>query len=621
MPEAIPHSKSRYLALVVVSGAGQGQRVSLDRPLLLGRDPRSRITFSDERVSRHHALVDFVNGRLVLRDLGSRNGTFVNGREINDDVVLSAGDRVRIGKTQLAVISELNPLEDADTDAARSVDTRADVSSQEFDESEDGHLSIDRRHLRRAAVLSSRVSALCRTRHALAAVISAVRKEFQADAAGLYYLVEPFEACFIEGELGPIGELILQFYHLASETPVGTCIQTWDIESGRLAEKGDLLAFAFKVDSERTGAFLLRRDSSRPFDADCIEYASAVAECFRVLPFKDLLCESSNDVLADHLGIIGSSEAMNRVRQQLRTFAATEGTVLLHGESGTGKELSARAIAQLSRRRFGPYVEVNCACMMPDLIEADLFGHEQGAFTGAIKQRIGKLEIADGGTIFLDEIGEIPLDLQAKLLRVLEGQPFYRVGGSELIRTDVRFICATNRNLEMMVREGLFREDLYHRINVLRVILPPLRTHLEDVPELVPFLISRIQEEYPSDREYSVTPKAYRRLLSHSWPGNVRELYNVLQRMILLSSSPVLDEGAIPADIGSDDETTTVSIPRLQMLTEMIERDEITRVLMETNGHKSKAAKILGISRPTLDKKIKSYNLGSLTAGKSQAGS
>ncbi len=605
------------LALMVMSGSRQGKCVGLDTPLLLGRDPRSRLFFSDERISRHHALIDLVEGQAVIQDLGSKNGTFVNGREITDSYTLRLNDRIRLGKTVLAVV----PREDTQSGppSKENIETRADHMEAGLEKMTE-ELQISRGILREATELSARMAALSKTRQALPAIITVIRKAFQSDCVGIFRPGGVREAIHAEGALTLAEDEEARLADYLSQRPMKSRLfpsRNPDGTSDR-PFPDTLLAFPLWVDEERCCPVVMRRNESRPFRPENVGLADTLIECLRALPLQDVLLEGGPKALADNLGIIGSSELLGKVRKSIRTYAPTEMTVLIRGESGTGKELCARALGQLSNRRFGPFVEMNCACMMPELIEAELFGHEKGAFTGAASRRLGKLEIADGGTLFLDEIGEIPKDLQAKLLRVLEGQPFYRLGGNELIRSDVRFICATNRNLEYMAEEGRFRQDLFHRINVLSIEMPPLREHLEDIPELAPYLLSQIREGLPRSREYTITPKAYRRLLSHSWPGNVRELANVLQRTVVLSTGNVIDEGMLPPDIGDDAVSSTLQLPRLQFLTEVLEREEISRALTECNGQKSQAARLLGISRPTLDKKIKVYNLQSLVAARTQ---
>ncbi len=605
------------LSVLVMSGANQGQHFVVDRPILLGRDPKARLRFSDDLISRHHSLIEVVGSKLMIRDLGSKNGTFVNGQEITEPFQLRVNDRVRIGRTLLAVVMESKETRDSSTGAeVTNPDEDYKMDSEPIRE----NIQIKRSTLRRATELTARIGALCKVRHSLSAIVSVIRKEFRADTAGVFMVDPPFEPSFVEGPLQLTEENItfLQSWQLGGSNKAIFVQGKTDVTPLRANTDRMAIAFPLRINEETRAVFILRRDESRAFDHDDLQFAETLSECIRVIPLHKVLSEGQPEMLPDHLGIVGSSEAMQQVRELLRSYAEAVVTVLIRGESGTGKELCARAIAQLSPRRFGPYVELNCACMLPELIEAELFGHERGAFTGAASRRIGKLEIADGGTLFLDEIGEIPIDLQAKLLRVLEGQAFYRLGGTEQIKTEIRFICATNRDLEAMVEEGKFRRDLYHRINILTIELPPLRQHLEDIPELVPYLMNQIKEELPERRDFTVTPKAYRRLLSHSWPGNVRELENMLQRVMLMTDDTRIDEKHIPEGIGDRHDGTTIKLPRLQVLTEMMEREEISRALVEAGGQKSQAAKLLGISRPTLDKKIKTYNLASLTSNRSK---
>ena len=251
--------------------------------------------------------------------------------------------------------------------------------------------------------------------------------------------------------------------------------------------------------------------------------------------------------------IVGRSPSLMAVLDGVRQVAATDATVLVLGETGTGKELIARAVHSHSRRRDKPLIKVNCAALPTGLVESELFGHERGAFSGAIAKRVGRFELAHGGTIFLDEIGELPLELQAKLLRVLQEREFERVGGAAAIKADVRVIAATNRDLLNAVRAGTFREDLYYRLNVFPVRLPPLRERADDIPLLVQFLLNRFGTRI-GKRVDGVTPQTMRRLLAYPWPGNVRELENLLERAVILASGNVIDLDPQPAGVpeGSD---------------------------------------------------------------------
>jgi two-component system nitrogen regulation response regulator GlnG len=364
-------------------------------------------------------------------------------------------------------------------------------------------------------------------------------------------------------------------------------------------------------------------------------------------------------------GIIGSSAAMQTVFKMIGQVAASDVTVMVTGESGTGKELIARAIYQNSLRSQKPYIAVNCAAIPENLIESELFGHEKGSFTGATSQRIGKFELCDGGTIFLDEIGDMALSTQTKILRALQEGEIQRVGSSETIKVNVRMLAATNKPLEEMVKEKTFREDLYYRLNVVRIQLPPLRERMEDVPQLIDFVLKRLARDSKADTK-SISPEALGVLTKYKWPGNVRELENLIYRSavmaqgetILIKDLPLEVVGAVgdldkltQAPFASDSESsapmgsgvanathsdeaqvpeTTVAEPvvgevvqdpfeivyqklRKEQGTNILEhaeREIIACALKEAAGKQVKAAEILGMTRATLRKRIDQYDLG-----------
>jgi DNA-binding NtrC family response regulator len=302
--------------------------------------------------------------------------------------------------------------------------------------------------------------------------------------------------------------------------------------------------------------------------------------------------------------LVSKSPAMQAVFDLARAAARSPSTVLILGESGTGKEVLARAIHLESPRASGPFVAVSCAALPETLLESELFGHEKGAFTGAVARRIGKFEAAHTGTLFLDEIGDISPKLQLDLLRVLEDRRFCRVGGTEPIEVDVRIIAATNRDLRQAVAEGRFREDLYYRLNVIPIRLVPLRERREDIPLLVEDLLERLAAEQGRHVE-GVSAEAMARLVAHDWPGNIRELRNVLERALVVATGPVLQ----PADLGFT-ATSTAELDRVGPLSlEEVERRHIGNVLRFTGGNISQAARLLGIDRVTLYNKIKKYGL------------
>jgi two-component system response regulator HydG len=325
--------------------------------------------------------------------------------------------------------------------------------------------------------------------------------------------------------------------------------------------------------------------------------------------------EEENRYLREEIGdrygeIVGRSGRIREVLAMVEKVAATDSSVLIYGESGTGKELVARAIHSQSGRHGGPFVRVNCGALPRDLVESELFGHEKGSFTGAVRQKKGKFELAQGGTIFLDEIGDVPLDVQVKLLRVLQEKEFDRVGGEKTLSADVRVVAATNQPLREMVKEGTFREDLFYRLEVIPVRLPPLRERKEDIPELVEHFVRKKCREMnlPLKR---LTGEAMRALESYWWPGNVRELENVIERTIVLADGEEVGTHDLPLD---SEDAPPAEAPAgggsLKKDLEEQERERIVRAMEQATGVKTRAAELLGIKTSALYYKLDKYGLG-----------
>jgi len=307
--------------------------------------------------------------------------------------------------------------------------------------------------------------------------------------------------------------------------------------------------------------------------------------------------------------IIGKSEPMRKVFERIKMVADTRSTVFIEGESGTGKELAARALHFNSNRRKKAFVAVNCAAIPASLIESELFGHEKGAFTGAVTARNGKFEAADGGTLLIDEIGEMQLDLQSKLLRVIESRCINPIGGNREIAVDVRIITSTHQNLSELVQQGQFREDLFYRLNVVSIKLPPLRERREDIPLLVRAFIDEIAAEN-NRSACDIAPEALALLQSYDWPGNVRELRNVLESAIVISPREVIDVVDLPENIrGARPARLTSGLVQPGMTMAEIEKLAITQTLKHTQGNRTQAGKLLGVSVRTLQRKINRYGL------------
>lgn len=306
--------------------------------------------------------------------------------------------------------------------------------------------------------------------------------------------------------------------------------------------------------------------------------------------------------------MIGKSSVMKQIYETVDQVAESDATVLITGESGSGKELVARAIHQRSGRRENPFITINCGALPETLFESEVFGYEKGAFTGAVSTKAGRFELADGGTLFLDEIGELGLKNQVDFLRVLETREFRRIGGTKLIRVDVRFIAATNRNLPAAINDKAFREDLYYRLNVVPIHLPPLRERREDIPLLVESFLREFASSYHRE-EKVFSPEAMRLLLHYAWPGNVRQLRNVIERAVVMVREKTIAPVHLPVEIQESKETEPTMTITLGKTLDEIEKQVIQRTLIEITNHREKAAEILGISPRALHYKIKNYGL------------
>jgi len=354
---------------------------------------------------------------------------------------------------------------------------------------------------------------------------------------------------------------------------------------------------------------------TKPFELDKISHTVK-----RVIEYRDLTSEVQ--VLRDEISslvqterIVGNSPAMQEVYKTVGKVAKADATVLITGESGTGKELVAEALHYNSNRRSGPIVKVSCAALPETLLEAELFGHEKGSFTGAMTQRRGRFEMADKGTIFLDEIGEMSLPMQTKLLRVLQERKIERVGSSLPIKVDIRIICATNKDLQRQVEQQKFRDDLFYRLNVINIHMPPLRDRKEDIPALVEHFLAK--HRYSATAQpAAISEEALKRLMEYDWPGNVRELENVVERAVVLSRGQIITSRELPfgdhetgdhEEDGGDEVSVEKSFFKKSVA--QFEKDLIMKALRDATGNRSKAAEMLGIYRRLLYAKIKEYGL------------
>jgi transcriptional regulator with GAF, ATPase, and Fis domain len=611
----------------------------------LGRAPTNKLPLKDDLCSREHAEVFPDADTWCVRDLGSLNGTHVNGEPIRGERSLRPLDEVRLGRTKLVFVDELAQLpavprassgKAADRTDGFEIRKRLGQTRYQPPVESDEDTNAEPRVAPPQAVsvlyrLALDMAGAKNPTELCELVVDAVFRATPAEVAAVLALKEG-------KELVPVVHRTrgarAQTYHKVSNYVSYEVLST---KQAVLAENvaadnslknrdsiaelqvASLICAPVMFEDQLLGLLHLYRASPQgALDPDDLEFTLAVArqlgtvwQGLRRQTTLSAEVRSLKDLLRVESEIVGESPALSTIISQLGRVAETKATVLIRGESGTGKELVARAIHLSSPRRDAPFVCLNCAALTETLLESELFGHEKGAFTGATERMIGKFEAADKGTIFLDEIGEMALSTQAKFLRVLEGHPFERVGGNSAIKADVRVVAATNRALEDTVRAGTFRRDLFFRLQVVQLEVPPLRDRLTDVVLLAEHFLKRFARE-TGRKIRGFTSAALEKLKTYRWPGNVRELKNVIERAVALGSASQIDAADIwlsELDAGGPVVGFGAAAYKPESLEDM-EKRHILETLKHTDWNKSQAAAILGIERSTLDRKIKHYGFG-----------
>jgi DNA-binding NtrC family response regulator len=415
-------------------------------------------------------------------------------------------------------------------------------------------------------------------------------------------------------EMGAEDYLIKPFNTVLLRARIGACLEKKRLRDQEVSYLQDVDHVTNAAAAVETGAFDTESLTEVSNRTDGLGQLARVFQSMaRKVYAREERLKREVGVLSEETGdryrlVVGKSAKMNQAVDLAKKAAVSKATVLLLGESGTGKELFARAIHRWSDRSTEPFVAINCVGLSRELLESDLFGHERGAFTGAHELKKGKFEMADGGTVFLDEIGDISPEIQTKLLRFIQEREFERVGGVKPLRVDVRIIAATNRDLEVAVKEGRFREDLYHRLQVVPITLPPLRDRKEDIPDLIDFFLQRFSLE-TKKRLTKVTEDAQVKLLAYDWPGNVRELANVMERAIVLGQEPWLTLHDLPSRIiAAEPRTRSITFSYRDAM-EASKREVVLKALAQTQGNRAAAAKLLGVQRSYLLKLIKNLKI------------
>lgn len=654
---------------VIVKGADAGQEFPFTGGMMvIGRSDECDIVLSDPNVSRRHAHAVVLNGMVAVVDLGSSNGTLVNGIPISR-IFLMDGDEVQVGGTTIGFVEErelnvevgsvrpdniagapkhnlapdysgdsgeanLDPLKHTKLFAPVDEDVKVDVLKDIYlklkslyrifvEVAQAGSLKEMFEAVGRGVVLGSAVER----------VVFLLNAEKGNGGWERYYVHGSVRLSDEEQEAGEFRPLLEQAGNskkavMAKISADGACV-VGDPESNVLVVplvKGGKVTALLYADNPGSRAVISRED---------VEYVTTLAlqVAVRLNQFEQVqqLAHENRELrrsLDEDYAVVVQNERMKQLMNVAERVAVTGSTALITGESGTGKELIARTIHRFSSRGSKPLVAVNCAALSETLLESELFGHEKGAFTGAHERRIGKFELADGGTLFLDEIGDISAGAQAKLLRVLQEGELQRVGGNKNIQVDVRLVAATNKNLAEEVEQGRFRLDLFYRLRVIEISIPPLRERTDDIPALAEYFFKQLRQRTNTPVK-RIGESALQALVSYPWPGNVRELRNVIERGLVFAFGDELLAEHLPPEFngGTMSTFTPVSIglapgggagdgggsgmPAMEPvpLAEM-EKRHIQYVLGFVKGNKLKAAGLLGISRTTLYEKLKQYELG-----------
>jgi transcriptional regulator with GAF, ATPase, and Fis domain len=603
----------------------------------IGRDPANRLAIADPSLSRRHCLIFRSEDSFTIRDLDSRNGTFVNGVAVKDSELVHR-DQIAIGDS----VFQLFAREEDGTDWGTRVefDDGMTQATAQFRPQDVLYLHPDRilRELPANSRLARNLNALLK----ISRVVHALRdlEELQLQILELIFEIVPAErgAVLLDPKGDGFSSVFARHRTASAVHPVrvsrtitrqvleeGLAILSSDllglnqfagVESLVVSNVRSLLCVPLSVFKKVIGCIYL--DTTNPatrFDEDNLQLVAAIANiCAVALDNARNLhwLEQENLRLKTEINLehnmVGDGAKIKDIFLRLQRVAPTEATVLLRGESGTGKELAARAIHRNSPRAGKPFVPINCGAIPEGLVESELFGHERGSFTGAIAQKKGKLEIADGGVVFLDEVGELPLAVQVKLLRVLQEREIERVGGTRRIPVNIRLIAATNKDLEQAVAEKQFRQDLYFRLNVISLVMPSLRERREDIPTLAEYFSRKYSSEaaVPAKR---ISPEAMERLLQYEWPGNVRELENAFERAVVMSTSDVIGVDDLPDSLLQRASPGGAANPKYHDAILELKKQLIVNAIQEAGGNYTEAAHALGVHPNYLHRLIKNLGL------------
>lgn len=588
------------------------------REMNIGRDSNMDILIVDPTLSRSHARLKLENEELSIQDMGSSNGTFINDQQIDKKMILKNGDMLRLGSISLEIKTKNVDPSISPNELIMSVDDETldvDMSIDDYprQNSEEQKLSI-------IYEVESMFSSPGDEKKVLSKSLNLICGVIEADRGILVLQDAPDQEPYMRLDTGEESDgevisttLITRLWKEAAPLLIRSIQADPELAKAKSA-KTNLMKSAviapILMGNDICGAIYMdRHTNGRSFSQGDLRFLSLLAKlCATALSNSTMIekLREENSLLREEYvpsGIVAISPQMKKVLKKVGKVAPYDSTVLILGETGTGKEVVARRIHEESNRKDGPFIKVNCAAIPENLLESELFGHAKGAFTGATQSKAGKFQLAHKGTIFLDEIGEMPLPSQSKLLRAIQEKEIDRVGGTESIRVDVRILAATNKDIDLEVKEGRFREDLYYRLNVAVIKIAPIRERVKDIAPLANHLLKRILQK---------VPKSIPGLASHTielfekydWPGNVREMENNLERAVLFC-----EPGKNIEPKHFSDEISNMTSKKLKEFISQKESEFIQKILITNHWRKAGAAKQLGITRQTLDRKLNDYNL------------
>jgi Nif-specific regulatory protein len=627
--------------LVAIAGPLKGSTIPLvDSETIIGRDPANSLAINDPLLSRRHCLIRKIGGEIQLSDLESLNGSLVNDLRTREKL-LEHGDRIKVGVSQFVFLLRDEDL-DADVPLTDSFDGQL-VTAVTVKLDRKGSVYLHPDSISEAMPTNVRLARDLAAVLRISTAINGIKEpeELQRRVLEMIFEVIPVErsAVLLVGQNHD--EFVSGIYRergrdAAGPFRISRTIARQVLHDGVAVIANDILNDQQFQPSESLVASQIRSvlcvpllvfgsklgviyaDTTHPgilVDEHHLHLLTAIASVTAVglehARYVEWL-EGENRRLREEINIehdmVGDSARMREVYQFVSKVAPTASTVLIRGESGTGKELVARAIHRNSKRANRPFVPINCAALTESLLESELFGHERGAFTGAIAQKRGKIEVADGGTVFLDEIGELALTLQAKLLRVLQEREFERVGGTRPIKVDIRLIAASNRDLNEAVKANLFRQDLFYRLNVVSVTLPPLRERREDIPLLAAYFVQKYSRA--ANRGVAgISPEAHLLLKNYDWPGNVRELQNALERAVVLGASDYIRPEDLPEALVEAEQPAHGGVLRYHEAVNSVKRELIMRAIEQAGGNFTEAAKLLDLHPNYLHRLVRNMDI------------